>query len=564
MGTNTGWYSKFQERLKNIVRSRSKKNRYQDDSLQDKVDNIKEKLKKDSSRNIIVSDNDKNLERGSVVRHVRVGVSEKEVRVKEVVEASEIVKEKRISNPKKSIIVGKEKDIDKVTSSPKDNNKVVTVGLIKKRVVGLGEDDKKVDLEANKIVGSKQQSNAPSQAKVNKDNIRDDSTNKKVIVLKKNFGYHDSHADIRDNIQNLTEEEKDKLIDDLSSSIIQKIKGSFEDNLDELEVLMSELYFMKEEQDVALEMKQVKEIKKKIDELIDKINKLIDEYNLYKKNYYIDNVILVDDNVLVDDIIDYRMLVDSLDAEKEFVKEYKLLEEFKSLYSNLSAVREDTVKLVKDNEHKIEEFDIRDKKYDEIKLGVVKVEQIQKDCLEEIDSQNEYFANLMKKIEDINTEEYVTYHLRGIGDLLGQSLRYIGLMMMSPFGGLIPGIAVNTLMTRRLINNIYRNMRIEEVNHVRYNAIDYDREINGKITDVDYTSALISDTLTDIEKLKEDFMLQYNSKIPGYDETLMKIEKAHALILRNQNRLEIVKKNLLRSKKINANKLVRVKNLNEG
>lgn len=558
MGTNAGWYSKFQERLKNIVRSRSKKKKHHEESLQDRIDNIKVKLKDDSSRNIVISDNPKKHEYVDkvMIKHVRVGVSEKEVKAKEIVKVTEKIRENGNNNPKKSVGIKIEKNTDKADVLNKVNDRRVIKGVIKKRSVGLAEDDKTTFLKDN-------QDKYSNDKLINKDNIKSNLNEKKECKLKKPFGYRDSHADIRDNIKNMSDYEKDKLIDDLGSSIIQKIKGSFEDNLDELEVLMSELYFMKEEQDVALEMKQVKELKKKIDDLIEKINGLIEEYNLYKRNYYIDNVILVDDNVLVDDIIDYRMLVDSLDAEQEFVKEYKLLEEFKSLYSNLSAVREDTIKLVNDNEHKIEEFDIRDKKYDEIKLGVVKVEKIQKDCLEEIAKQNEYFTNLMKKVEKINSEEYVTYHLRGISDLLSQSLRYIGLMMLSPFGGLIPGIAVNTLMTRRLINNIYRNMRIEAVNHIRYNAIDYEQEINGKITDIDYTSVLVSNTLTDIEKLKEDFMLQYNSKIPGYDETLMKIEKAHDLILRNQNRLEIVKKNLLRSKKINANKLVRVKALNE-
>ena len=104
---------------------------------------------------------------------------------------------------------------------------------------------------------------------------------------------------------------------------------------------------------------------------------------------------------------------------------------------------------------------------------------------------------------------------------------------------------------------------MEEVNHIHYKAIDYDSELSHKLIDVNYTSSIIDDTLKDIERLRDDFMLQYNSNIPGYEDTLKKIDKIHHNIVRSQNRVFKIRERLRKSKKLNEQKMVRVKELNE-
>lgn len=364
-------------------------------------------------------------------------------------------------------------------------------------------------------------------------------------------------------IKDISVDKKKELIDDLGVEIINKIKGNFEDKLDEIEVLMSELYLISKKQDDEVELKKVKDIKKRIDELIERINELIGQYNLYKKNYYIDNVIGIDDNIIVDDIIAYRDMLGSIEDEKEFVKGIKVLDEFRSLYSNLVMVRDEVVRVQVDNEKKIDEFDIRDKKYDEIKLEMINALDIEKKCALEIERQNECFRNLMSKVSKINREEYVTMHLRGLGEMLGSTLRFMGLMFISPFTGMIPGIARHTMASRRMIANAYRHIHLEEVRHVRYEAENYESEINNYINDAGYTEALLEDTIRDVDRFKSEFMSIYNSNIPGYEDTLKKLDKIEAKLLRNQNKVLLVKQNLKRSKKLNEEKLVRVKEMND-
>lgn len=387
------------------------------------------------------------------------------------------------------------------------------------------------------------------------ENIREN----KPIIKRKKVGYVYNIKNFKD----ISYREREELLHNMGSDIMDKLKSGFEDKLDELEVLYSELYILSHYQNSEVELKKVKELKDKINELIVKVNAIIEQYNLYKRNYYIDNVIGLDDNVIVDDIINYRTLLDSFDDEKKFVKEYKALDEFKALYDNLVEIRDETEKLQIENEEKIVEYQIRDKKHDDVKLGLVKSLDIDSKCMLEIDRQNEYFDKLMEKINIIDKNEYVTAHLRGLGNLLGSGLKFIGLLVMSPLNGLIPGISMQTLATRRLVANAYKHIHLEEVRHVRYEAINYEAELNHHLTDVNYAEDLIDNTLKDVNKLKEEFMYIYDSKIPGYEDTLKKITKIEEKLLRSQNKVAIVKKKLYHGKKINDDKLKKVRVMND-
>ena len=520
--SNGGIRSKFQERLHKIKLSRSKKYLQNQQFIQDKVQEIRKAVHKD----VVLNDkkiHPKGIEKGKegkvdtvrqVIVNIRATSQDRNYKIKKV--------GMKDCPPRQSISLGKSKNSN-VHDELLDKGVVLSKAKLDTQAI-----EKKEDKEKENKVGLKK-----SVAKGKK---------------YKGDGYEDK---------------KEELLKEKGLEILEKLKESFEDKLDELEVLESELYFLRKDQENELELKKVKEIKKKIDELVEQVNNLIEQHNLYAKNYYIDHVIGIDDAVIVDDIIEYREMLDSFLDEKKFVKEYKALEEFKKLHGQLKSVRDDTNKLIQDNQKKIEEYDIRDKKYNDIKLGVVGVREMNRKCSLEIEQQNQYFSELMKKINHINREEYTTYHLRGIGELITQSLRYMGIMMVTPLTGLLPGIGMQAIATRRMIGNIYRNMHVEEVNHVHYDAINYDSELNHHLCEVDYTEVLLEDTLRDINRLKNDFMLQYDSRIPGYEDTLKTIEKMEDKILHNQNKVEIIKKNLKISKKINENKMIRVRKLNQ-
>ena len=215
------------------------------------------------------------------------------------------------------------------------------------------------------------------------------------------------------------------------------------------------------------------------------------------------------------------------------------------------------------NEDKILEYGIRDQKYAQVQLELVQVDSVFRECSDEIGRQNAYFNDLMSKVSRVDQQQYSTYHLRGMGELLSGSFRYMGYLLLSPFSGFLPHIAIRTLATKEMVRQAYQQLHTEEVRHIRYEAIDYGNEISRKITDIDYTSSLIDHTLGDISKLREDFMTQYNGKIPGYEEVLKRIDDIYVAVAHSQNRVEMIRKNLKKGQLMNDHKLKYVKKMNQ-
>ena len=553
--SNGGFRSKFQQRLKRMKLLRIFKFKYsrdldkesQEQFIAGVIDNIKRTSGDRSYSNKKVGVPNEAKDNAKKVNAVQGGVSEDKVNNKiedKTLDISDKYKGIVKLEPQKDVvrsIVQEGKDVIRDADKAEAKREPVRVVVREEKNKTLGKEDK---VNTNDL----------------EDKVKHIKSNKTKVNRSKSRKFI---SDNKDKINTIDDVKKQDLLNEMGTDIINKLKDSFEDKLDELEVLHSELYLLSTYQDSQLELKKVEEVKKKINIIIDRINEIIEQYNLYKKNYYIDNVIGIDDSIIIDDIINYRTLLDSFNDEKKFVKEYKALEEFKSLYKSIEEIKKETEILQKENEEKIEEYGIRDKKYDNIKLNMIKGLDINKNLEYEIDKQNRYFNELMSKISVINREEYMTRHLKGVGNLIGQSLKYMGLMILSPFCGMLPGIAMQTIATKKMIGNAYKKLHFEEEKHVRYNAINYDSELNHHIVSVSYTEDLLDDTLKDVKRLKEDFMKIYNSNIPGYDDTLKNIEKIENKLLHNQNKVSIIKNNLKKSKKLNEDKMIKVRELNQ-
>ena len=532
MSENSGRFSKFQERIRNIRLSRSKKMRFQRENEQfvlEKVNEIKKKVRAD----------------GGVYRvRVAKGIGEDKKKEEQVV--TEIQDKSLPKSLKKDFSKSEVKDISISSDKKKEDTEVFLED--KKKNVSCEE---KVKVKDNFV---KKDNSKKVGIEERKEEIKENSSLKekshfvKKVYSKKSVG-----------ISNDSEEK----IKELGSEIVNKIKDQFENYLDEVDVLSSELFLIKNKQDNEVELAKVLELKKKINELIKKLNHIIEQYNLYKRNNYIDAVIGIEDSSIVDDMIEYRELLDSDKEKKKFTSQYKTLEEFQHLYFALQEVREDTVLLMEENRDKVLEYQERDDKHRAIRSELADEVRILCDCDEEIKKQNDSFDKLMKNIGNIDKIEYMTYELRGMDKFLENGLRYVGLMMLSPLGGLFPSIGVQAFLTRRIVQNAYRGIHLEEKKNIRYEAIDEERDILSKITDIRYTSYLVDDTLSHVERLKNDFLLHYSSNLPHYEDTLEKILKIEKMILHQQNKIDIIQKKLLKGKKMNQEKMIKVKKLNE-
>ena len=98
-----------------------------------------------------------------------------------------------------------------------------------------------------------------------------------------------------------------------------------------------------------------------------------------------------------------------------------------------------------------------------------------------------------------------------------------------------------------------------------YETIDYSKEINNAINNLDDTSSLIDSTLDEVVKLKSKYINEfskYENSISGYHDTIKKINKMENAILGSKIKIDIMKQRMREKERQNSNKVKRVKKLN--
>ncbi len=550
-----GRFSKFQERLRNIRLSRRKKLQFQKEN-QKFIDSKVQEIKK-----VIQAD-------GTVYRvRVAKGIGERKLPKKATREVVENPDKKEIDKVDLDIKeVSKEKltvkDVDEQKKVYQDDSShVVHVpsSLEKKSVSDRSSGDKPVESEdiKNKEV-SKDDSNKDLKSQIENINLKKPKLPKKKV----GYAYSTDPGERNKQLQSLSDSERKERIAILGAELTYKIKNQFENYLDEIDVLSSELYLLDEDLKKSVEVIELEQLNKKIYSLVERMNKIIDQYEAYRKNGYLDRVLDFDDSTIIDDMIDYRDLLDSAFERKKFATEYRMMDEFKLLYSHLVDIDNKEKDLQERTLEKKANYEERDSKFLEINEKMKEELNISLKCNQEINEQEQYLKDIMGKVGKITKEEYVTHVLKGLNQLVSTGLRYIGLMMCSPLRGLVPSIGLQALVTNQMLHSVYRNLRYEKVEHVKYSAINYDRELLDKISDIDFTSDLLEQNLYNIQHLKEDFLMQYQSNIPHYDEFLANLEKVEDKIIHQKNKVEIIKSKLEKSKKINEHKMKTLDKLN--
>ena len=401
-----------------------------------------------------------------------------------------------------------------------------------------------------KIEDSREERNYPRKKGLPEEKRKSTNTTSKETI--KSFNNQDKTKNI-----DKTEQRKKEL----KQKIIRKIKSNFSKKIAELEVLENQLYNLNEKTNQELEIEKIKDIKKEIESIIKKINNIIKEYNIYNENYDLDNIINLDDSILIDDIISYKHLVDNYNSNRELTKEYKLLNEFKDLYQKLDKIKSLSDEVIDNNRKKLDNLEEKETTKDNTNDSINELNNVVISCNNEINNQNKYLSDLMNKVNKIDKQEYTHLKFNGLSNIINSSLLFISSLSLTKKMPLVPRIFINTLATNHLLKNIYHSMVPKKEIEIKYSAINYDKEIARKINDINFTSHLISDTLITLNNIKSEFLLQYNSQIPGYTDTLNKINTIEDSIINSKYKIDTIKDNLSNSRKKNQEKMLKLENL---
>ena len=183
-----------------------------------------------------------------------------------------------------------------------------------------------------------------------------------------------------------------------------------------------------------------------------------------------------------------------------------------------------------------------------------------------IKEQMDMMDMLNKNMNKISSTEAVDYHLKGFGQLLINSFKYFSLLMLSPLRGMIPSIVRETVTTKNIISNLYHNLVWEEKRYRVYETVDYGNKIMEAINSVDNASRIVDETLEDIVNLKIQYNQQfkrYQGDINEYRDVIGKLNNMENKIMGNKIKMEIIKRQMKEQEKINQQKMLMIRKLNE-
>ena len=366
-----------------------------------------------------------------------------------------------------------------------------------------------------------------------------------------------------ENIQ-IEEVEHNKEVEKLEKDILDTIKKKLVVSINTLEILQSELYILSEVNGDAKTQEECEKQIKEIKELLKRIEKLKEQYDFLKDNYDFEYLMTIDDDNLVDKII---KLKDGFDNNqiRAFVKDYKLLDEYKYLYLKIDKIQDKTNELEEEKNKELEELKKRDIDFEKLKNKVYNVDAANDMYNNMIREQNEIIKKIDEDVAKINSYEQVDYHLKGLNKLMLNSFKYLGLLMLTPLKGVFPAIAVQTLMAKDMLKGVYRGLKWEEERRMVYSASNYDSSIEQALNNMDYVSNSIDETLSSLIKMKNVYNYKfknYQNDHSEYKEIIDKINDMANKMMGNKIKVEIMKKRTLEQKKVNHKKLILVDKLN--
>lgn len=444
------------------------------------------------------------------------------------------IKKENKSNIDKKVVKEKEVVVDKNNENNKDfSNKELEFFSIVKDVNLRNQDTKQRKMKVNKIKSI------------------DTSLKSKIMLLKNN---------------NIPTDTKDVLeIEKLEKDIINIIKKRLVKNINEYEILQSDLFVLKEllNDDEYYEkcVQNVKEIKK----LLSKINSLKEKYDYLKDNVDFEYLLEIDDDTLVEKIVSLKNKLET-NRIASVVKDYKLLEEYKYLYLKIDKLHDEAILYEEKKNEKVNELKVRNVDFDKMKDKLFDISLNNDSFSNFLQEQDNISKNISNVVGNIDSRELVEYSVNGMGDLLKNSFKYLGLLMLSPLKGTFPGIARQTAITKGEVKRLRNELSVDERRYKQYYAYDYDNEIRKSICNIDYTSDSINDTLKEIVELKKDYSSKFKnheSKYPEYQDAIRKINKIENSIVNCKIKLEMVREKMIINEKINRDKMVKVLTLNK-
>lgn len=434
-----------------------------------------------------------------------------------------------------------------------------------KNINSLDIEDKKIldDVKINTTYRRKK--------KVGIASINEEKTNKiikeKIALNKETYKTSESFQSVIDkrlsNIENKTIELDEKV--DLKKEIkktkneivilkeVDKFIKTSKENINKIDTEVKEI-----KKDLKEKNKSAEEIEKRYIELKKKIDKLKKQYDTIKDKYDLSDFSIIESIKIIDSIEDYKKIANINEIEMMV----NVCKNEISKIEGITIIDISSKKLgsdIEENKDKENKVKIR---FNKSKEKTNDIKTMEEKLADELKEQQKIIDEMYSKASYFEKE--VTKEIEYVGHrkILSSLVRIAGGLLTVPFtGSKLFGIALGSTMINKGLKELNRTLETREKMVVRYKYEDISKKIASVKDKLEYTNLILTDSLIEIKKLKNNFkgtFKEYKIVLPEYLEIFEKINMLEKNLLEQQSKLNKMDKKLDEEKEMNNQKLKKI------
>jgi len=304
--------------------------------------------------------------------------------------------------------------------------------------------------------------------------------------------------------------------------------------------------------------KDTKELEERYNRLKEKVTKLKLQYDAIKEKYDLSEFSILESIKLIDTIDDYK----SVAKLNEMEMMLKVCKKEISKIDSITVIVEENKNVGANIEETKEEQKQVKIKFNKSKSKINELSSLEEDLNNEIKYQQQIVDDMYEKASFFEKDVSKKIEVIGKRDILGSVLRIAGGILTLPFTGKqLFGFSLGSTLINKALKEMNRSLETKEKVLVNYKYEDISKQIEQVKDKVEYTNLILSDSLNEIKKLKDNFKntySEYNNILPEYKSTLENLETLESKILKQQEKLLKMDKKLDKEKEINKQKLKRI------
>jgi len=301
-----------------------------------------------------------------------------------------------------------------------------------------------------------------------------------------------------------------------------------------------------------------KELDERYNTLKKKINKLKLQYDTIKDKYDLSDFSILESIKLMENINDYKSVARLNEVEMML----KVCKKEISKIDSINIVVEENKKVGINIDNTKEQQSKIKVKFNKTKEKINQINSIEEELANEIKYQQEKVDDLYKKASYFEKKVGKEIEIIGHRDILGSLFRIAGGILTLPLTGRqLFGVALGSTLINKGLKEMNKELETKEKIVINYEYEDVSNQIEQVKDKVEYTNLILTDSLNEIKKLKDNFKNEYDSYdniLPEYNSTIEKLNKLEINLLIQQEKILKMDKKLEKEKEINKQKLKKI------